>query len=204
MPLKINVIDLYFDKAADFAKPILVYLRDMIDVACPEAGEKMKWSFPHFDYQEEMMCQMAGLKYHGSFGFWKATLMKDNNNLFNTENAIGHFGKLTPLKDLPSDKIMLSYIKKAMKLNDDKVKMPACVKSTVANKIVAPDYFTVELKKNESAKKHFQAFSPSQKREYIDWLKDAKTEMTRDKRMQQALELIAERKIRNRIFTKIN
>lgn len=129
--------------------------------------------------------------------------MKDNNNLFNTENAIGHFGKLTPLKDLPSDKIMLSYIKKAMKLNDDKVKMPACVKSAVANKIVVPDYFTVKFKKNKSAKKHFKAFSPSQKRKYIDCLKDSMTEMIKDKRMQQALELIAEGKIRNRIFTKI-
>ena len=106
-------IDTYILKSADFAVPILNHLRELVHVACPEVEETMKWSFPHFDYKGEMMCSMASFKQHCAFGFWKASLMKDKSLMENAkgETAMGPLGRLTSLKDLPSDKKLIAYIK---------------------------------------------------------------------------------------------
>ncbi len=197
MSAKKNVVDLYIEKSADFAKPILTHFRELVHKACPEVVEKIKWSFPHFDYKGEMMCSMAAFKQHCAFGFWKAVLMVDKLNLFTTESAMGHFGKITSLKDLPTDKIMLTYIKQAVKLNDDGVKLPSRIKNPTPKDIATPDYFIAVLKKNKTAQKHFEAFSPSHKREYIEWFVEAKTDETRNKRMQQAIEWLVDGKSRN-------
>src|SRR6266576_2994145 len=117
--------DAYIAKAADFAKPILSEFREIVHKACPDVEETMKWSFPHFDYKGEMMCAMSGFKAHCAFGFWKASLMKDKKLVerAKSEEAMGNLGRITTLKDLPSDKVMLGYIKEAMKLNDEGIKV---------------------------------------------------------------------------------
>ncbi len=190
-------IDAYILKSQDFAQPILNHLRALMHATCPEVEETIKWGFPHFDYKGEMLCSMAAFKKHCVFGFWKAALLKDQTLLAvaQSETAMGHFGKLTSLKDLPSDKKIISYIKEAMKLNDDGIK----IKKTVFAKPEPemPDYFVKELKKNSDAHKAFKAFSPSCRREYVDWITDAKTEPTRIKRLSQAIEWISEGKKRN-------
>ena len=106
MATKEKKIDAYIAKSADFARPILLHLRELVHKACPDVEEKMKWSFPHFDYKGEMMCSMAAFKQHATFGFWKAALMKDPVlvETARSETAMGHLGKITVLKDLPSDK----------------------------------------------------------------------------------------------------
>ena len=192
-----NVIDLYIEKSADFAKPILEHFRDLVHHACPETEEKMKWSFPHFDYKGEMMCSMAGFKHHCAINFWKGAIMQDKHKLFNTNDAMGHFGKITSLKDLPSDKILLAYIKEAVKLNEEGVKLPSKVKKTNLPSIETPDYFAAVLKKDKTAQKNFEELSPSHKREYIQWFDEAKTDTTRSKRMEQAIDWVAEGKSRN-------
>ena len=118
-------IDAYIAKSADFAIPILNHIRSLVHKTCPDVEETMKWSFPHFDYLGEMMCSMAAFKQHCSFGFWKATLMKDTELMerAQSEEAMGHMGKIKSLKDLPSDKKMTAYIKEAMKLNEEGVKV---------------------------------------------------------------------------------
>src|SRR5205085_5821992 len=120
MGKKAKVIDAYIAKSADFAKPVLNHIRKLVHEACPDVEEKMKWSFPHFDYKGEMMCSMAAFKQHCAFGFWKAALMKDPKLVENakTEEAMGHMGRITSLKDLPPDKKLTGYIKEAMKLNE--------------------------------------------------------------------------------------
>lgn len=136
-------INLYISKSADFAKPILIHIRELVHTACPDVEETMKWSFPHFDYKG-MICSMAAFKQHCAFGFWKAALMKDKSLVANaeSESAMGHFGKITSLKDIPSDKKMIAYITEAMMLNDNGVKLPAKKKEVADNKeIKAPDYF---------------------------------------------------------------
>lgn len=191
-------VDAYIANSQDFAKPILEHLRDLVHKACPEAEETMKWSFPHFDYKG-MMCSMAAFKQHCAFGFWKASLMKDKKLTANakTETAMGHLGKITSLKDLPNDKVLLSYIKEAKKLNDDGVKLPLKPTAKMKKEVMAPDYFLKAVKKNKSAYKTFESFSPSHKREYVEWITEAKTDETRNKRMATAIEWLSEGKPRN-------
>ncbi|HMC99864.1 MAG TPA: DUF1801 domain-containing protein, partial [Ferruginibacter sp.] len=140
---KEKAIDNYIAKAADFAKPILIHIRELVHKACPDVEEKMKWSFPHFDYKAEMMCSMAAFKQHAVFGFWKGALMKDQVLMENarSEVSMGHLGKLMSVKDLPSDKKMISWIKEAMDLNDRGIKV-AKPKPTGKKELEIPDYFT--------------------------------------------------------------
>lgn len=199
MAAKEKAIDTYIAKSADFAKPILNHIRELVHKACPAVEEKMKWSFPHFDYKGEMMCSMAAFKQHAVFGFWKAALMKDPVLIENarSETAMGHLGKLTSLKDLPSDKKMTAWIKEAMQLTDKGIKLPSKLKSTEKKELVVPDYFTKALIKNKAAKKIFDNFAYSHKKEYLMWITEAKTEETRNKRMATALEMLAEGKSKN-------
>src|SRR3954447_23208419 len=115
-------IDAYIAKSADFARPILEHLRAVVHATCPAVEETMKWSFPHFQYKG-MLCSMASFKEHCAFGFWKSTLVIENSN-GESEPAMGSFGRITKLSDLPSKKILIGYVKKAMKLNDEGVKSP--------------------------------------------------------------------------------
>lgn len=196
--LKKTPIDDYIERAKPFAQPILKHLRNLVHQACPEVEEKMKWSMPHFDYKGEMMCSMAGFKQHCTFGFWKAALMKDATLMENAskEDSMGHLGRISSLSDLPSDKKILSYIKEAMKLNDLGVKVKKG-KTLPKQELVPPDMFTQQLMLNTKAKKTFDAFSASCKREYLEWILEAKTEATQVKRMTQAIAWMAEGKKRN-------
>jgi hypothetical protein len=134
MAKKEKAIDDYISKSADFARPILKHLRKLVHDACPTVEEKMKWSMPHFDYKNEMMCGMAAFKQHCVFGFWKAALMKDPVLVENarSEVAMGHLGRITSLQDLPPDDTIRGWIKEAMALNDQGIKLPS--KTTKAPK----------------------------------------------------------------------
>ena len=194
-------VDVYIGKAADFAQPILTHLRDLMHATCPDVEETWKWSFPCFLYKGAMLCSMAAFKEHCSFGFWKASLINDTDHLFSLgeKDGMGHLGKIYSQKDLPKDAILKKYIKAAMKLNDDGVKLPARAKPTEKEKqaLVVPDYFTKALKKNKKAEKVFNEFPYSHKKEYVEWFEEAKTDVTRTKRIEQALEWMAEGKSRN-------
>ena len=201
MEKKEKLIDAYIAKSADFAKPVLNHIRELVHKACPEVEEKVKWGMPFFDYKGEMLCHMASFKQHAVMGFWKAALMKDSILVENakSETAMGHLGRIGSLKDLPSDKKITAWIKEAMKLNDKGIKLPAKVKSTEKTKtaLTVPDYFTKALAKNKKAKQVFENFAYSHKKEYLQWITEAKTEETRNKRMATALEWMAEGKGRN-------
>ena len=154
---------------------------------------------PFFDYKGEMMCHMASFKQHCAFGFWKGSIMKDPvlRETAQSEEAMGHLGRITSLKDLPSDKKIISWIKEAMVLNDNGIKLPPKVKPAETKELAAPDYFTKAIAKNKTAKKVWDAFPPGKKKDYITWITEAKTEDTRNKRMETAVEWIAEGKARN-------
>ena len=186
-------IDAYIENAPDFAKPILTHLRDLVHAGCPNVQETMKWSVPHFDYNG-IMCTMACFKEHCAFGFWKAALILGEET---GDQAAGNFGRIKKVSDLPSKRIMIGYIKEACRLNEEGVKAPMRRKSAEPKELVVPPWFTAALKKNRAAQKEFDAFSPSHRREYVEWLEDAKTDATREKRLATALEWIAEGKSRH-------
>jgi uncharacterized protein YdeI (YjbR/CyaY-like superfamily) len=200
MAIKEKKINAYIAKSADFAKPILNHIRELVHKTCPDVEEKVKWGMPFFDYKGEMLCHMASFKQHAVMGFWKAPLMKDSILVENakSETAMGHLGRIGSLKDLPSDKKITAWIKEAMELNDKGIKLPAKVKPTEKAKteLPVPDYFTKALAKNKKAKQVFENFAYSHKKEYLMWITEAKTEETRNKRMATALEWLAEGKSR--------
>lgn len=190
-------IDAYIARSADFAKPILTHIRALVHQACPNVEETVKWGFPHFDYKG-MFCSMASFKSHCAFGFWKAALMKNKILMANAkaETAMGHLGKIQSLADLPPDKTLVKWMKEAMQLNDSGVKLPAKPKAA-ATPVEAPADLLAALKKNKAALATFTGFSNGNKKEYVSWVLDAKTEATRSKRIATAVEWMAEGKIRN-------
>lgn len=194
-------VDAYLDKAPEYAKPILEHLRALVHDTCPDVEETWKWSFPVFLYHGAMLCGLAAFKKHCSFGFWKASIMPDDDKILETaeKSGMGNLGNIKTLKDLPSDKILKKYLKVAMRLNEDDIKVPRKPKLTEKEKkeLVVPGYFTKALKANKAAQKVFDAFSYSHRKEYIQWFEEAKTELTRDKRVAQALEWIENGKGRN-------
>ena len=193
MPNKDPRIDAYIAKSAGFAKPILKHIRNAVHTACPEVEETMKWGFPHFDYKG-MLCSMAAFKEHCAFGFWKEKLVLGANP--GSKDGMGSFGKITSISDLPSNKAFISLVKKAVELNDAGVKV---VKAKPKEKkpLRVPPYLSAALNKNKKAMQTFENFSPSHKREYIEWLTEAKTEDTRTKRLAITIEWLTEGKARN-------
>ncbi len=191
-------VDVYIEKSAAFAKPILEKLRKLIFRAAPDVTETIKWSFPNYEVHGSMLCNMAAFKEHCSFGFWKASLLKDPEGILALaeRNSMGHLDKLTTVKDLPADKILVAYLKEAALLNKNKVKL---VKPKTAPKkeLPIPKLLAAALKKNKKAQSSFEAFSPSQKREYIEWINEAKTEETQIRRVDTTVEWSAEGKTRN-------
>ena len=192
-------IDEYISKSADFAKPILNHLRSLIHNACPEVKETIKWSFPNFDYGGSILCSMASFKQHCAFTFWLGSRMSDPYKILagvGEKTSMGHLGQIKTLQDLPSDEILMQYIKEAMALIDKGTKMPKKEKTSL-KELEIPQYFLTALHQNEKALKNFEKFSPSHKKEYIEWIVDAKTEATRNKRLSTAIEWIEEGKGRN-------
>jgi uncharacterized protein YdeI (YjbR/CyaY-like superfamily) len=197
--MKDNRIDQYIEGSADFAKPILDHLRTLVHQACPEVEEKIKWGFPHFDYKG-VYTSMAAFKEHCAFNFWKVKLMADPHKLFGEkdERAMGNFGRIRTLNDLPSDEILMEYLLEARKLNDQGVKVtPKKPSEKEKTALAVPDDLQAALSKNLAAQVFFDKFSYSQRKEYIMWINEAKTEETRAKRIGTTVEWVSEGKTRN-------
>ena len=197
-------VDAYIAKSAEFAKPILKHLRALVHEGCPEVEEKIKWGMPSFEYKG-VMCGMAAFKQHCSFGFWKYLLMNDPKKILTTRNeggTMGNFDRISSLKDLPSDKILLGFITQAVKLNDEGVKRAVTITPKGSKTIGTPAYFQKELNKDKLANEVFKNFSYTNKKDYIEWFEEAKADDTRQKRIAQALEWIAEGKGRNWKYAK--
>ena len=186
-------IDDYIQSAAAFAQPMLVHIRDAVHQACPQVEETIKWGMPTFMHAGGILCGMAAFKKHVSFGYWKHALVVGDGS---AQEGMGSYGKMASLKDLPPKKTLLAHIRKAAKLNEDGVKAPAQRKSAKPFP-QAPDDLVAALRKNKAAQATYEAFPPSCKREYVEWITEAKREETRAKRLAQAVEWMAEGKRRN-------
>ena len=188
-------IDAYIERSAKFAQPILIHIRKLVHKAYPDIVETMKWSFPHFDHKGTV-CSMASFKEHCAFGFWKQSLMEDT--AFPAEKtAMGSFGRITAVTDLPGDKDMVAMIREAVKLNEDGIKVPNKSKFAKKTELVIPADLTAALKMNPAANATFDMFSYTNKKEYVEWIEDSKTDATRNKRLATAIEWMTEGKIRN-------
>jgi len=191
------LVDEYIEKSQDFAKPILNYIRETVHEFCPDAEETIKWKFPTFMYKGKILCSMVSFKQYCSMGFWLHDEMQTIKNLETDVEKTNMFslGKITKLEDLPSKPQLKKIILEAMELTDMGVKLKKATSSKV--EIEVPEYFKNALNQNKKAHEIFEKASPSFRKEYINWITEAKTETTRNKRMEQAIEWIAEGKGRN-------
>ncbi|HVS90685.1 MAG TPA: YdeI/OmpD-associated family protein [Mucilaginibacter sp.] len=191
-------VDAVIAKSADFAKPILIHIREVVHRASPLINETIKWGMPFFEYKGPV-CMMAPFKQHLGFGFWKASRLKDPNGYLkgsDDEAAAGSFGRIEKLSDLPPDDVLVEFIHQVIALNESGVKEPKKPAAPKAD-VPMPEGFDKRLRENLAAMDNFEKFSPSKKREYLEWFAEAKSDATREKRMEQALEWIAEGKSRN-------
>ncbi len=194
MPNKDPRVDAYIEKSADFAKPILTHLRKLIHKASPKVSETIKWSMPAFEYKG-LVCGIAAFKQHCTFGFWKQSLL-EKDAFPKSRDAMGSLGRIASKKDLPADDVIIKLVQQAVELNENGIKVEK-KKPAAKKELVIPDYLTAALKKNKAAQKTFDNFPYSCKKEYVEWITEAKTEPTREKRLATTIEWLSEGKRRN-------
>jgi len=187
-------VDAYIAKSAGFARPILTHLRELVHATVPEVTEEVKWGMPAFSYKG-MMVGFAAFKEHAALNFWKHKLIFGEER---PDDAMGSFGRITTLADLPADEVLAGYLREAKRLNDEGVRAPPREKPAEERKEPAvPDDLVAALETSPAAMEHFEKFSPSKRKDYVEWITEAKSGATRKKRLDTAVEWIAEGKGRN-------
>ena len=186
-------VDAYIARSADFARPILAHLRALVHDTCPDVTETIKWGFPHFEHHG-VLCSMASFKAHCGFGFWHAEMRSLADARPGTDAAMGQFGRITTLGDLQKDTKLAALIRKAAALNAGGIKSVRAPSAKPKAPLDVPEDLAAALRKNRGALAHFSAMSASHRREYIEWLVDAKRDETRRKRLATAVEWISEGK----------
>lgn len=208
-------IDKYIKDAPEYAQPIMEKLRKVIHKGCPQAEEVIKWGCPYFTYQEKLFCGMAAFKKHVGFGFWNSKDMDDPENLFasgtgkKASMCNAHFHDV---KELPTQKILTAYVNQAKKLTDKLVKAnstkanskgsskKSTKKKSAKKKVIVPSLpadLLKAFKGNKAAKTYFDSLAPSHRRDYLEWILEAKREATRDKRINETIKLLKESKTRH-------
>ena len=199
MGVKDPRIDAYINHAADFAKPIIKRLRALVHKGCPDVVETVKWSHASFEHPPgSMYCGIASFKQHCTFGFWKHALVEKElgKPAKSQGGAWGTFGRISAVGELPAEKALVHFVKVAAELNERGVKV-ARPKPKAGRTVEIPADFAAALRKNRKAQAHFDSFSYSHRKEYVEWITEAKTEETRKRRLDTAVEWIAAGKRRN-------
>jgi uncharacterized protein YdeI (YjbR/CyaY-like superfamily) len=194
-------VDAYIGKARPFAQPVLIHIRELMHKAAPDLNETVKWGMPFFELNGVILGNMAAFKEHCSLGLWGPEMHAIlGNDGAKSNEAMGTFGRIASVKDLPTEKVLLGYFKQAAGFVTSGERTTSLVRKP-KRAVKAPPEVPVELvaalKKNKLAAKVFEGFSPSCKREYVDWVTEAKRDETKQKRVAQAVEWMAEGKSRN-------
>lgn len=186
-------IDAYIDRQAAFAQPILLHLRDIVHAACPDCEETLKWSSPTFMYKGKILAGFAAFKAHATFGYWSGSQVLEADPA--QASAMGQFGRLTSLDDLPSRATLEDLTKKAMALVDEGVKPPRATAKKAP--FTVPQDLRAAIDGTPAAAATWEGFPPSCQREYVEWVTEAKRDETRAKRLAQTVEWLAQGKRRN-------
>jgi uncharacterized protein YdeI (YjbR/CyaY-like superfamily) len=191
-------IDAYIAKSAEFAKPILTHIRALVHKACPDVEEELKWGHPFFIYKG-MLCAVPAFKQHCRFGFWDWKLVKAKVDAAGGKQAAGlvRMERIRSVADLPDKETLLKMIQVAVELKDAGIKTKPRPKPKARLELVVPECLAAALKKYKQARETFEKFSYSHKKEYIEWIADAKSEETRNRRLATAIEWLTEGKSRN-------
>lgn len=183
-------VDRYIEGAAPFAQPILREIRRRVHAACPAVEESIRWGMPAF-FHHGPLAGLAAFKAHCTFGFWKHELLLGTK--VGSAGAMGSFGRLTALKDLPGKRDFAALVKEAARLNEEGIKVPKPARSARSAEPVHPA-FSKALKASAKARAAFDAMPPSHRREYLEWINEAKKDETRGRRIAKAIEQLAQQK----------
>jgi uncharacterized protein YdeI (YjbR/CyaY-like superfamily) len=183
-------VDAYIASSAEFARPILTRLRKIVHKGCPDVVETIKWGMPSFEHHG-ILCGIAAFKEHCTFGFWNRALEIADPGV---KTAMGQFGRIQSVSDLPNDAVLLGYVREAARLNETGQKVGPVRKARA--QLPVPKPLTAALQKKAGALEKFRAFSPSQQRDYSEWITEAKTDATREKRIATSVEWISQGKPR--------
>lgn len=200
MSTRLPAVDTYIAKAKPFAQPVLNFLRDAVHRAVPDVQEEIKWSRPFFLYKGVILGNMSAFKEHCSFGLWggeMAEALRTSGRI--SSDAMGSFGRITSIGDLPPSAELESYVRHAAKLiaTGTRTKSIHRVAKPPRSEQPMPEALLQALKTNKAAASKFQQLSPGCRREYVEWIAEAKREETRSRRVATAVEWIAEGKSRN-------
>jgi len=185
-------VDDYIERQADFARPILEHIRAIIHAASPDIDEAIKWGMPAFTYKGKQLAGMAAFKAHATLGFWNRGAVRGEAA---KSGAMGDFGRITSIADLPGEAELTALVHKAMALIDAGAK-PVRNK-TAKPGLEMPDDLAAALAANPAAQATYDGFPPSCRREYLEWVIEAKRPETRARRIAQAVAMMAEGKRRN-------
>lgn len=188
-------VDAYIARSAAFAQPLLAYLRDTVHASCPDVEETLKWGMPSFTYKGRILCGMAAFKEHVSLGFWQGRQIVAAEN--RSDDAMGQFGRITRRAELPGKREMAGYVKQAMARVESGATQPPKKKPAPKAEPPVPDDLAAALRRNAKARATFEGFAPGYRRDYIEWIVEAKREDTRQRRVAQAVEWLVEGKSRN-------
>jgi uncharacterized protein YdeI (YjbR/CyaY-like superfamily) len=187
-------VDAYIARSADFAHGILAHLRDLVHTACPQVTETIKWGHPHFEYKG-ILCGMAAFKAHCAFGFWRREVVTAAAGEPRAR-AMGQFGRIARLSDLPRDTVLKEAIRHAAARNEAGAGATQHARKVRKPPPVVPEDLAAALAKNARARSTFEAFSPSHRREYIEWIDGAKQDQTRARRLATAIEWLEQGRTR--------
>lgn len=193
MPKTDKRIDAYIAKAPEFAQPILSRVRSMVHEGAPDCEETLKWGHPTF-IQNGLLCGMLSFKGYCAVHFWKGSLFIDAPT--GDKGAAKQLGRLRSIKDLPSKTVFVAYVKRAVEVNAAGTKVPRMA-AKPKQAIPLPPDLRRAIDENPKARQTYDAFSPSHRREYLEWITEAKQDSTRARRIAQAVEWMAEGKPRN-------
>jgi uncharacterized protein YdeI (YjbR/CyaY-like superfamily) len=187
-------VDAYIEKSAEFARPLLAQVREVVHAACPEAEETLKWGMPSFTWRGKILCGMAAFKQHMTLWFWNGEAIVGDAG---RGEAMGQFGRITGKADLPGKRELRGYVKQAMALVESGAKRPPAKKAAPKPELPVPDDLASALRRDAKARAGFEGLAPGYRREYVEWIEEAKRADTRTRRLEQAVEWIAEGKPRN-------
>lgn len=194
MPTVDPRVDAYIAKSAEFSRPLLAQVREAVHAACPEVEETLKWGMPSFTWRGKILCGMAAFKQHMTLWFWNGEAIVGGDG---KGEAMGQFGRITKKSDLPGKRELGGYVKQAMALAENGVRRAPAKKPAPKAEPEAPDDLVAALRRNAKARATFDGFAPGYRRDYIEWIVEAKREDTRARRLAQTVEWLAEGKPRN-------
>ena len=185
-------VDAYIARQAEFARPILTELRRRLHAACPDLNETLRWSMPSFDHKGKIVAQMAAFKAHATFGFWQ----REGTPTEKQHEAMGQLGRLVSVDELPDEATFAGWVRAAVERIEDPV-APKRPRAAPKGEAEVPPELAEALADDDRAAATFNGFPPSCRREYCEWIAEAKRAETRARRVAEAIGWLREGKRRN-------